>query len=105
MKFNSLKTKILMLLLIVVVISNGLLGGIAYTMSKEGLEDSVEKTITSVAEKVSVQIAQANEREFHMLDVLASMSVIQDPEISTDEKTAIVFGATKTDSHYENIAF
>ena len=105
MKFNSLKTKILMLLLIVVVISNGLLGGIAYTMSTEGLEDSVEKTITSVAEKVSVQIAQANEREFHMLDVLASMSVIQDPEISTDEKTAIVFGATKTDSHYENIAF
>ena len=105
MKFNSLKTKILMLLLIVVVISNGLLGGIAYTMSTEGLEDSVEKTITSVAEKVSVQIAQANEREFHMLDVLASMSVIQDPENSTEEKTAIVFGATKTDSHYENIAF
>ena len=87
MKFNSLKTKILMLILIVVVISNGLLGGIAYTMSTEGLEDSVEKTITSVAEKVSVQIAQTNEREFHMLDVLASMSVIQDPEISTSNHT------------------
>ena len=105
MKLNSLKAKLMLLLILIVFASNGILGFMAYSMSKEGLEESVEKTVTSVAEKVAAQIEQTNEREFHMLDVLASMSVIQDPDISTEEKTAIVFGATKTDAHYENIAF
>ena len=105
MKLNSLKAKLMLLLILIVVFSNGALGFMAYTMSKRGLEDSVEKTLTSVAEKVSGQIAQILEREFHMLDVLANMSVLQDPYVSTEEKTALVFGATRTDSHYENIAF
>ena len=105
MKLNSLKAKLMLLLILIVFASNGILGFMAYSMSKEGLEESVEKTVTSVAEKVAAQIEQTNEREFHMLDVLANMSVIQAPGISIEEKTAIVFGATKTDAHYENIAF
>ena len=105
MKLNSLKAKLMLLLILIVFASNGILGFMAYSMSKAGLEESVEKTVTTVAEKVAAQIEQTNEREFHMLDVLANMSVIQDPGISIEEKTAIVFGATKTDAHYENIAF
>ena len=105
MHIKSLKAKLMILILALVVVSNLILGIIAYAISKPALEDSVEQTITEISEKVAKQVKQANEREFHMLDALAHMSVLRDPNISALEKTAIIFDATKTDSHYENIAF
>ncbi|MBR0497078.1 MAG: HAMP domain-containing protein [Treponema sp.] len=105
MKLNSLKTKLLMLLILIVVISNGILGAIAYTMSKSSLESSVEQTITTISEKIAVQVAQQNEREFHLLESLANLSIIQDPDISIAEKSKILLGVAKTDPRYENIAY
>ena len=105
MHFKSLKTKLMLLLIFIIVISNIILGLIAYFMSKSSLEVAVEQTITTISEKISSQVAQANEQEFHMLESLASMSMIQNPDISIEEKNQILMGAKKTNPNYENIAF
>ncbi len=105
MKMKSLKLKLILLLVFVVIVSNVILGFIAFTTSKPALEKSVEQTITTVAEKVAVQVKMANEREFHMLDAFASTSVIQNPNLSTQEKWSVVHDARKIDSNYENIAY
>ncbi|MBO6175998.1 MAG: HAMP domain-containing protein [Treponema sp.] len=105
MKINSLKTKLAVLILGIVVVSNLVLGIIAYSMSNSTLEDSVEQTVTSVAENVANQVRLANDREFHMLDVLANLSDIRDPSKSMEEKVALIQNAKKTDTNYENIAY
>ena len=106
MKLNSLKAKLMLLLLGIIIFSNGVLGFLAYFMAKPALEDSVEQTVSAISENVATQIRKANEREFHMLDVLASISTIQDPDVDIREKTeTVLVGARKTDSNYENIAF
>ncbi len=105
MKSTSLKAKLLGLLLGLIIVSNGILGFLAYSMSTNALEDSVEQTITGISEKVAVQVRDANEREFRMLDALASMSVIRNPSISMEEKVSIIVGAKTIDSKYENITF
>ncbi len=105
MKAVTLKAKLMFFLLGVVVVSNGILGFLAYSMIKPALEDSVEQTITSVSEDVAVQIKKENEREFHVLNILANLDVISDPELSTVEKNKFIQGAAKTSSRYENIAY
>ena len=105
MKLNSLKTKLSLVLLFIVVVSIVVLGLIAYTMSKSSLETSVEQTITTISEKIAVEIAQRNEREFHLLDGLATMAPIQDPSLSIAEKSAMLLKVAKTDPRYENIGY
>lgn len=105
MIFKSLKAKLMLLLISIVALSNIILGSIAYTMSKSSLENSVEKTITTISEKVASEVVQANDREFHLLEVLANMPAIKDTNTSIQEKNFILSEAAKTDSNYENIAF
>ncbi|WP_294428136.1 methyl-accepting chemotaxis protein [uncultured Treponema sp.] len=105
MKLNSLKTKLLLLLLLIVVISNVVLGLIAYTMSKSSLEASVEQTITTISEKIASQVALGNEREFKMLDSLASMAILQDPDVPLAEKSQMLLKVAKIDKKYENIGY
>lgn len=105
MKLKSLKTKLLLLILTIVILSNLILGFLAFSMSKTALTYSVEDTLTSISADVAAQVKKTNDREFHMLEVLASLSVIQDPDISIQEKSDIIHDARLTDSNYENIAF
>ncbi|WP_027727803.1 methyl-accepting chemotaxis protein [Treponema sp. C6A8] len=105
MKLNSLKFKLLVLLLGIVIFSNVVLGFIAYTMAKSSLGNSVENQIIAISENAANLIRENNEKEFHMLDVLANMSVIQDPSVSNQEKTEIVSSAKKINTNYENISY
>ena len=105
MKLNSLKFKLLILLLGIVIFSNVVLGFIAYSMAKSSLGKSVENQIIAISENAANLIRANNENEFHMLDVLANMTVIQDPNVSGQEKTLIVSSAKKISSNYENIAY
>ena len=105
MKIKSIKTKLLILLLGIIVVSSLLLGTIAYRISKSALERSVEATITTISEKIAQQVRQENERKFHMLDVLANTAIMKDPDISSLEKSTLLGSATKVDSQYVNIAY
>lgn len=90
MKIKSIKTKLLILLLGIIVVSSLLLGIIAYKISKSALERSVEDAITTISEKIAQQVKQENDRKFHMLDVLANTSTLQDPSISEQVKDSII---------------
>ena len=90
MKIKSIKTKLLILLLGIIIVSSLLLGIIAYKISKSALERSVEDAITTISEKIAQQVKQENDRKFHMLDVLANMSTLQDPSISEQVKDSII---------------
>ncbi len=105
MKLTTLKAKLMILLFAAITISTGILAMLAYSMSKNALENSVEETITKISENVANQIRATHEREFHMLDILASLTTIRDPEILMEEKISILEGARKIDSRYENIAY
>ncbi len=105
MYFKSLKAKLMLLLIFIIIVSNVILGYIAFTMSKSALERSVEKTLTTMSEKVAAEVTTLNEREFHMLEALSSMSVLQRADISLEEKSEIVLGAAKIDSHYQDVTF
>ncbi|MCR4821258.1 MAG: HAMP domain-containing protein [Treponema sp.] len=105
MKSSSLKAKLMILLLGIIIVSNCILGALAYHMSKPALEKTVEGVITGISDSVATQVLKANEREFHMLKALASMSVVRDPAISLKDKIDIIHGAVKIDSNYENVAF
>ena len=56
MRAISLKTKLLVLLLAIVIVSNLVLGLIAYHISKPALEKSVEETVTTISEKIANQV-------------------------------------------------
>ncbi|MBQ6780887.1 MAG: hypothetical protein IJP62_06600 [Treponema sp.] len=90
MKIKSIKTKLLILLLGIIVVSSLLLGIIAYKISNSALERSVEDAITTISEKIAQQVKQENDRKFHMLDVLANTSTLQDPSISEQVKDSII---------------
>ena len=90
MKIKSIKTKLLILLLGIIIVSSLLLGIIAYKISNSALERSVEDAITTISEKIAQQVKQENDRKFHMLDVLANTSTLQDPSISEQVKDSII---------------
>ena len=102
---KSLKTKLILLLFGIIVISNGILGFIAYSMSKPALEESVEQVVTSISETVATSIRQSVEAEFKMLEALAELPDLHDENIPLEEKCRIVRKAARIDSNYENIAF
>ena len=105
MQIKSIKTKLLVLLLGIVIVSDCLLGAIAYHISKPALEDAVEETITTISDKIAQQVRQTNEREFHMLDALANTELLKDTNFSLREKNEVVHTAMSIDDNYENIAF
>ena len=105
MKFNSLKTKLMILLLGIIIVSNAILAVIAFSMSKPALESSVEQTITSISENIAHQVRLSNERVFHMLESIAMQEFIQNPEISMQEKSRQIKNIARVDSSYENIAY
>ena len=105
MKFKSLRLKLMALLVGVVVVSNVLLVFVAYSISKPALEKSVEANLAAIAENVASEVRLRNDREFHMLEVIANTTEMQNPDIPTQDKCAIIQHAKETDSNYENITF
>ncbi|MBR1616474.1 MAG: methyl-accepting chemotaxis protein, partial [Treponema sp.] len=97
--------KLMALLVGVVVVSNVLLVFVAYSISKPALEKSVEANLAAIAENVASEVRLRNDREFHMLEVIANTTEMQNPDIPTQDKCAIIQHAKETDSNYENITF
>ncbi|EID84792.1 Methyl-accepting chemotaxis protein [Treponema sp. JC4] len=105
MKFSSLKTKLMILLIGIIVVSNAILSVMESSMSKPALESSVEQSITGIAENVANQMRLENEKVFHMLSGIANLEFIKDDNIAASEKSRQIAKIAETDSRYENIAF
>ena len=104
-KFQSLKAKIIMLMGSLIIISNMILGLIAYNTSRPALEEAIDDNLKQLSETVSAKIISQNERIFNALEVLAEVSLLKDPEISLEEKNSILKQVRYVDSDFTNIAY
>ena len=63
----------------------------------------VKANLDSKAERVAKEIADINQNEFTMLNTLASLAQIRNPEISLAEKQALIKEVAKRDKQYFSI--
>ena len=105
MKFSSLKTKLMILLLSIIVVSNAILAVIETSLSKPALESSVEQSITAISENIANQMRLENEQIIHMLEGLANLEFIKDDNVSSADKSRQIAAVARTDSRYEHIGY
>ena len=105
MKFSSLKTKLMILLLGIIVISNAILAVIETSMSKPALESSVKQTITAISENIANQMRLENEKIFYMLSGIANMEIVRSDNVSAEEKSRQIAKIAGIDDRYEHIGF
>jgi len=100
---KSLKVKILITILAVIILSNLAITNIAYTISKAKLLKAGETDLVHVTESVSAQIADVNRQEFKMLKSLAALPQVSNPDTPLAEKYQTVKPVMTTDSSYLGI--
>ena len=87
---KSLKTKLILLILAVIIVSNGAVAGIAFVTSKKSLEASVDSNLTSVASEIASLVNDDNEKVFSILRAMAAMPSIRSEDFSMSEKDGII---------------
>ncbi len=100
---KSLRAKILITILTVIILSNLAITHIAYNISKTNLLKAGEADLVHVTESVSAQIADVNRQEFKMLKSLAELPQVSNPDTPLSEKYQTVRPVMKTDSSYLGI--
>ena len=86
MNLKSLKTKLLIMLLAVLIISNSLIGFASQMISRRVVSSSVNENLSNVASKTANEIYAVNQNQFTMLESLATQPFIKDETISLEEK-------------------
>lgn len=86
MQNRSLKTKLLIVLLSIVVVSNSLIGTASHFISKEEISAAVHENLSNVAAKTAAEIYSVNDINFNMLESLATQPFMKDPAVSSGEK-------------------
>lgn len=104
-KMQSLKAKIVFLTAGLVILSNVILGLIAYNTSRPALENAINTSVRGLAELVSTKIIAQNERIFNVLEAIGEIQDIKNPEASTEDKNAILRSVKNINSMFTNIAF
>ncbi|QUH27541.1 methyl-accepting chemotaxis protein [Vallitalea guaymasensis] len=83
---KSIKSKLILILCVIIVISCSGLGLISYNFSKQALVDSVEHNLITIAEKSSQLIEERVNKELGKLEVIAGRTRITDPDNTTEDK-------------------
>lgn len=100
---NSLKVRIIMTSLIVMILSNLVIGIFSIRNSKSSLEAQMEKSLSESVHATAEAIAASNEKEFKMLETLAALPQIRNPEETLLEKTHTIYGAMSLDKDYVDV--
>ncbi len=103
--FKSIKTRLLIFILGIIILSNFALGFIAYARFKPALGKSVQETLTTISGKVAAQVSMTNDKVFHMLEVLASTEVLSDDSYAIADKIEFISGAVKSDPSYISVLY
>lgn len=101
---KSLRIRITIVSMLVVLVSNFVIGWVAITSSKNSLRSQLEQSLTESVHATADSIKASNEKEFKMLETLAAIPAIRDPELSLLEKAHIIYGAMSLDKDYIDVA-
>ena len=100
---KSLTLKISLISLVIMILSFVCVGFISIRSAKASLEKEMSKTIVESVHATADSIRASNEKEFKMIETLASLPEIKNPEISLLDKTHTIYGATYTDDDYIDV--
>ncbi len=102
----SLKYKISVLVLSVVVLALGVLGIIAVRTSSSALTVTVNNQLLSISDDIAHQIQAENDKQFEILRSYANLDIFKDSSVSDLTKTRYLANAVKRmDPRYENIGY
>ena len=100
---KSLSLKISLISLVVMIISFISIGVISIRSAKKSLENEMSKSIVESVHATADSIKASNEKEFKMLETLAALPEIRDPNISLLDKTHTIYGAMILDDDYIDV--
>ncbi len=101
----GLKEKINLALVAVVLLSTSLIVVFSYRKSRSELTNAVETGNTNLVHAAASDIYVINEREFKMLESVANLSVVRNPEVDMHDKWALVNTATGGSTKYYGMGF
>src|SRR5574344_2548300 len=97
---KSLKTKLLLTVIGMIVVSCTVLIAIAYPVAKKELTVAVSAEMDAIVGKVGEQISSLNYQAFQLLSSLAAMPVIKDDSTSLYETNNQMTAISATDQTY-----
>ena len=100
---KSLSIKISRISFFILIISFASVGLISIRSAKTSLEKEMTKAIVESVHATADSIKASNEKEFKMLETLAALPEIRNPEISLLDKTHTIYGATILDEDYIDV--
>ena len=96
----GIKTKITVAMLGLIFLTSTIIATLSYLQSKSELTKAVETGNQAIAEAVSAKIQTIIGREFQMLEALANLSIIKDPNVDLKEKWRLTNSSLEGNSKY-----
>lgn len=100
---KSLRLRISLITLVVMIFSFVSIGFIAIRSARESLEEELTKALVQSVHATADSIKVSNDKEFKMLETLAALPEIRNPEISLLDKTHTIYGAMSIDKDYIDV--
>ncbi|WP_318662161.1 methyl-accepting chemotaxis protein [Treponema sp.] len=100
---KSLRLRISLITLVVMIFSFVSIGFIAIRSARESLEEELTKALVQSVHATADSIKASNDKEFKMLETLAALPEIRNPEISLLDKTHTIYGAMSIDKDYIDV--
>ncbi|MBO4532569.1 MAG: methyl-accepting chemotaxis protein [Treponema sp.] len=100
---KSLSIKISLISFVVLIISFATVGLTSIKSAKASLEKEMTKAIVESVHATADSIRASNEKEFKMLETLAALPEIRNPDISLLDKTHTIYGAMVLDEDYIDV--
>ena len=100
---KSLSIKISLISFFVLIVSFASVGLISIKSAKSSLEKEMTKAIVESVHATADSIKASNEKEFKMLETLAALPEIRNPDISLLDKTHTIYGAMILDEDYIDV--
>ncbi len=102
---KSLRTKVLVTVMIIFVTAMLLSTLASTTIAQKLVKFSVNESLSNVVQATALKIQDINNKEFKMLESFASLSEIKDPEVDLKHKWEVLNEIKTTDSSYIGMAF
>ncbi len=100
---KSIRLKIGFITLLIMVIAFTSIGLISIITAKKSLETELIKALEESVSATADSIKASNDREFKMLETLAALPEIRDPNVSLLDKTHTIYGAMSLDKDYIDV--
>ncbi len=106
MKFyKTLKFKLTLTIASLILVACLVLGTVSYIVASNNITKTTYELMNSVTDSATGKIKGEVEKHIHMLEGVAEMDQLKDPNISMREKCQQLTRIAKISSDYENIAF